>query len=98
MKELLQQCTGFEWDAGNSKKNWISHQVSRSECEQVYFNEPLVVSEDDKHSQQEQRWYLQGKTDTERLLFIAFTIRGKLIRIISARDMHKNERKIYNEY
>lgn len=97
MKEILQQCTGFEWDDGNSNKNWILHQVSRSECEQVFFNEPLVVGDDKKHSQHERRWYLLGKTDSGRLMFIVFTIRNTLIRVISARDMHKKERRIYNE-
>ena len=97
MKEILQQCTGFDWDEGNSEKNWILHQVSRSECEQVFFNEPLVVGADERHSQNEKRWYLLGQTDSKRLLFIVFTIRNGLIRIISARDMHKKERRLYNE-
>lgn len=97
MKKLLQQCTGFEWDDGNATKNWISHQVSMGECEQVFFNEPVVVANDIQHSQSEKRWYLLGQTDLKRLMFVVFTIRGKLIRIISARDMHKKERRIYNE-
>lgn len=97
MKKILQQCTGFEWDEGNTDKNWILHQVSRSECEQVFFNEPLVVADDVAHTEIEKRWYLLGKTDSDRLLFIFFTLRDKLIRVISARDMHKKERKIYNE-
>jgi len=97
MKELLRLCTGFEWDDGNSEKNWILHQVSRSECEQVFFNGPLVVSDDEGHSQSEKRWYPLGQTDMGRLLFVVFTIRHELIRIISARDMHKKERGIYHE-
>ena len=97
MKELLQLCTGFDWDDGNSKKNWILHHVHRSECEQVFFNEPFVIADDDKHSISEKRWYLLGQTDLGRLLFVVFTIRGELIRVISARDMHKKERKVYNE-
>lgn len=97
MKELLQQCTGFNWDEGNSQKNWILHKVSRSECEQIFFNEPLVIADDEKHSQSEKRWYLLGQTDSGRMLFIVFTLRGELIRVISARDMHKKERSIYNE-
>ncbi len=97
MKEILQQCTGFDWDEGNSDKNWILHQVSRSECEQVYFNEPLVIANDEKHSQNEKHCYLLGQTDSGRLLFIVFTLRDKLIRIISARDMHKKERRNYHE-
>ena len=97
MIELLQQCTGFNWDESNSQKNWILHKVSRSECEQIFFNEPLVIVDDEKHSQSEKRWYLLGQTDSVRLLFIVFTLRGELIRVISARDMHKKERSIYNE-
>lgn len=97
MKELIYQCSGFDWDEGNSKKNWMLHQVSSSECEQVFFNEPFLVVDDKKHSQVEKCWYILGQTDFGRLLFIVFTIRRDLIRIISARDMHKKERGIYND-
>jgi len=97
MKELLLNCEGFDWDEGNSEKNWILHQVAKCECEQVFFNEPLIVTNDLKHSQTEKRWFVLGKTDTERLLFIVLTIRNKLIRIISARDMNKKEKEVYNE-
>ena len=97
MTEFLLDCTGFEWDEGNAEKNWIRHQVSRNECEQVFFNEPLIVADDIKHSAYEKRWYLLGRTDSARLLFIVFTIRKNLIRIISARDMNKNERETYYE-
>lgn len=97
MKEVISNCTGFDWDDGNSEKNWILHQVSRNECEQVFFNAPIAVGEDIFHSQSEKRWFLLGKTDTNRQLFLVFTIREKLIRIISARDMSKQERRIYNE-
>jgi hypothetical protein len=97
MKDVFQHCTGFDWDEGNSEKNMIRHQVSRSECEQVFFNEPLVVENDDVHSQVEKRWYLLGQTDSGRLLFIVFTIRGEFVRVISARDMHKKEREIYHD-
>ncbi len=86
MKSILQQCTGFEWDDGNFEKNWISHKVSRQECEQVFLNKPLFVADDDKHSQHEKRWYLLGQTDDGRLLFEVFTLRDKLIRVISAID------------
>jgi uncharacterized protein len=97
MKRMFDNCNGFEWDEGNSLKNWLRHQVTQGECEQVFFNEPLVVFNDVKHSQKEQRWFLLGKTDGGRYLYLVFTIRKNLIRVISARDMNKNERKIYNE-
>lgn len=97
MTELLLNCTGFEWDEGNAEKNWLRHQVARNECEQVFFNEPLIFADDIKHSADEKRWYLLGRTDAGRLLYIVLTIRKNLIRIISARDMNKHEREIYYE-
>ncbi len=97
MKDVFADCVGFDWDGGNSEKNWILHQVSRNECEQVFFNAPIVVDDDIFHSQSEKRWFLLGKTDNNHQLFIVFTIRDRLIRIISARDMSKTERSIYIE-
>ncbi|MGV8074186.1 MAG: BrnT family toxin [Syntrophobacteraceae bacterium] len=90
-------CTGFEWDEGNSEKNWAKHRVTRSECEQIFFNFPFVVADDQKHSKEEPRYYALGKTDNGRRLFVVFTIRGSVIRVISARDMNRNEKRIYDE-
>lgn len=97
MKELLNKCSGFEWDEGNAVKNWIRHQVIQGECEQIFFNEPLIVASYIKHSDKEKRWFVLGQTDSGRLLFLVFTIRKNLIRVISSRDMNKKEREIYNE-
>ena len=97
MKHLLKDCTGFDWDEGNSEKNWKNHQVTRIESEQVFFNLPIVLGDDKKHSQDEKRFYLLGRTEFNRLLFVVFTIRNNHIRIISARDMNKKERSIYYE-
>jgi uncharacterized protein len=94
---IIENCLGFQWDQGNSDKNWEKHKVSKSECEQAFFNIPIVIADDTKHSIDENRWYILGRTDTDRLLFIVFTIREKLIRVISARNMNKKEREIYNE-
>lgn len=96
--ETLYNCTGFEWDDGNSEKIWIKHHVIPSECEQVFFQQPLVVAEDVKHSQHEIRYYALGQTDMGRLLFAVFTIRSNLIRIVSARDMNRKEKRIYRHY
>ena len=90
-------CKGFEWDKGNIDKNWIRYHVSKNECEEVFLNQPLFVSDDPKHSNIEKRYYLLGQTDSNRLLFIAFTIRREKIRVISARDMHRKERARYYE-
>ena len=90
--------TGFDWDEGNARKN-EKHNVSMAEVEQVFFNAPLLVLEDSKHSNQEPRFHALGKSDEKRLLHITFTLRqaGEKIRIISARDMHKKEREIYEK-
>jgi uncharacterized DUF497 family protein len=97
MNHKILECTGFQWDAGNSEKNWISHQVTKSECEQVFFNQPLIIGDDKKHSQIEKRYFTLGQTDKSRLLFIVSTIRENLVRIISARDMNKKEREVYQQ-
>lgn len=94
---VINNCIGFEWDVGNSDKNWSKQQVSSLECEQIFFNTPLLLYSDDKHSCQELRYYVLGRTDNDRLLFVVFTTRNNLIRVISARDMSKKERKIYEE-
>ena len=91
--------TGFDWDAGNARKSKIKHSVLQSEAEQVFFNQPLLVVADDKHSEKETRYHALGITDDQRLLHITFTLRGfgSLIRVISARDMHRKERQIYEQ-
>ena len=92
------QITSFDWDQGNARKNADKHSVSQAEAERIFFNEPLLMLPDPKHSQQESRYHALGITDMDRLLHITFTLRasGTLIRVISARDMHRRE-KIYYE-
>ena len=86
---------GFEWDEGNTLKNKIKHDLDWWLIEEVFFNEPLLVVTDAKHSGNECRCYALGKTDEGRLLFVAFTLRENRIRIISARPMSRKERTIY---
>jgi uncharacterized protein len=93
--ERLEQCEGFQWDDANADKIWQCHGVTPNECEEAFFNQPLVLGEDEKHSETEERLYALGHTDAGRELFVAFTLRGRLIRVISARDMSRKERKIY---
>jgi len=91
--------TGFDWDDGNARKSVEKHDVSQPESEQIFFNEPLLVVGDEKHSQAETRYHALGITDSGRLLHVTFTLRLKntLIRVISARDMHRKERNIYEQ-
>jgi uncharacterized DUF497 family protein len=93
----LDQIAGFDWDDGNSRKSADKHDVSQAEAESVFFNDPLVVVEDAKHNEAEPRLNALGKTAQNRLLHITFTLRqnGTMIRVISARDMHRNERKAH---
>ena len=94
----LSKITGFNWDDGNAQKN-DKHGVSMAQAEQVFFNAPLLLLEDSAHSQQEPRLHALGKTDDGRALHITFTLRQNemLIRVISARDMHRKERAIYEQ-
>jgi len=91
--EDLLRSTGFEWDEGNTDKSWIRHKVRWTECEEVFFNSPLLVLADERHSGAEPRYYALGKTNSGRHLFVAFTVRRDLIRVISARDMSRRERQ-----
>jgi hypothetical protein len=93
------QVEGFDWDDGNKRKSEERHGVSQSEAEQVFFNAPLLVVEDVGHSQSEPRFHALGRTEAGRLLHVTFTTRaeGKKIRVISARDIHRKERVIYEE-
>ncbi len=91
----LSDCTGFEWDAGNADKNWDLHRVTRAECEEPFFNRPAIVAPDVEHSLDEERRALFGQTNGGRYLTVVFTIRGTLVRVISARDMSRKERREY---
>jgi uncharacterized DUF497 family protein len=97
MEKIFEQFSGFQWDRGNTDKNLITHNVENWECEQVFFNRPLLVLDDPKHSVSEKRWAAFGKTNAHRFLVVIFTKRNNLIRTISARDMNKRERKFYDE-
>jgi uncharacterized DUF497 family protein len=98
IQDELAAATGFDWDPGNGNKNWLGHSVTTTECEQIFFNEPLVVASDSKHSQVEDRYYALGRTSADRRLFVVFTMRGTLVRVISARDMSRKERRVYMTY
>lgn len=95
--DLCAGLEGFEWDEGNSEKNWRRHEVRQVEAEEVLLNRPLVLGLDVKHSRNEPRFIALGCTDTERALTVVYTVRGKRIRVISARPMNKKEREIHEQ-
>ena len=90
---------GFDWDVGNARKNEKKHDVSQAEAEQIFFNEPLLTVADVGHSVTETRIHALGRTDDDRLLHVTFTLRNEntKIRVISARDMSRKERRIHGK-
>ena len=97
METEFEEFAGFHWDEGNINKNLVNHQVEDWESEQVFFNEPVLVLDDPKHSLVEKRWAAFGRTEAGRLLVVIFTERGNLLRVISTRDMNRKEMKFYEE-
>ena len=95
----LSMVEGFDWDAGNARKSVEKHDVSQAEAEQIFFNDPLLIVADTGHSVDEPRFHALGRTDDWRGLHITFTLRGegRLIRVISARTMHRKERLRYDQ-
>ena len=95
----LARIEGFDWDAGNSRKNDNRHGVTQAEAEQVFFDARLLISADERHGGRETRYHALGCTEDGRRLHISFTLRyrGRLIRVISARDMSRKERTRYAE-
>lgn len=87
---------GFEWDTGNLE-HIKKYNVNYIECEEIFSNKPLLFNEDKEHSQVEKRFQAIGQTNKRRLLFVSITIRNNKIRVISARDQNKKERKISQE-
>jgi uncharacterized protein len=94
----LSKAVGFDWDEGNARKN-EHHGVSTAGAEQVFFNSPLLILSDAKYSQAEPRFHALGKTNAGRPIHMTFTLRNddQLIRVISARDMHRKERTVYEQ-
>lgn len=88
----------FVWDKGNQDKNWRKHKVANNECEEAFTDKNKKIYKDELHSDGEKRFILLGKTKKRRLLFVAFTQRGKKARVISARDINKQKaRKLYEK-
>jgi uncharacterized DUF497 family protein len=87
----------FEWDRGNEEKNWSKHKVARKEAEEVFSCDRIITFRDIVHSQDEDRFVILGRTHKKRYLYIVFTVRSRNIRIISARDQSRKERKLYEK-
>ncbi|MDI6772083.1 MAG: BrnT family toxin [bacterium] len=97
LPEFFPGITGFQWDEGNSEKNWRRHQVTQAEAEQVFFSRPVLVSGDPKHSGSEVRHFALGRTGVGRKLTVTLTLRGSLLRVISARPISRREGRVYGQ-
>ncbi len=93
----LETVTGFDWDDGNLYKNEKKHGLKWQVIEEIFFNMPLLLLQDVKHSQQECRCFALGRTDEDQKLFVVFTLREEKIRVISARKMNTKERRHYEK-
>lgn len=87
----------FDWNEANKDKNWEKHKVDFRECEEVFSNEQLKTFYDIKHSQEENRFIALGITGKGRRLYVVFMIRDRKIRVVSARDMSRKERRLYEQ-
>jgi uncharacterized DUF497 family protein len=97
-RDPLGECAGFDWDESNTAKNWERHRVTPEEAEDIFFQDPLIVRSDKGHSSREKRYQALGHTSRGRQLLVAFTIRRKLIRVISVRDMNRIEVEAYHRH
>lgn len=95
--KVFKEPFAFEWDKGNKDKNLIKHKVTDEECEEVFFDPQKKAANDIFHSNREERNIIIGKTKLGRYLFLVFTTRENKIRIISARDLNRKERSLYEK-
>lgn len=87
----------FIWDKGNKDKNRTEHRVANKECEEIFFDKNKKIYRDKLHSDKEERYVLIGRTKVKRLLYLVFTLRDKKARVISARDINRKERRLYEK-
>lgn len=94
---IFEEPIRFEWDKGNDEKNFLKHKVTNKESEEVFFDENKIVLKSKSKTFKEERYIVIGKSKNNRLLYIVFTDRKNKIRVISARDINKKERRFYEK-
>jgi len=93
----LSKIKGFQWDKGNVEKSYLKHGISIKKAEEIFLDVKLLLLEDIKHSQKEERFIAIGETIQNKILFAVFTVRGHKVRIISIRNANKKERIQYEK-
>ena len=95
--KIFKEPLEFQWDKGNIGKSLKKHKVEDKEAEEPFFDKDHKRFKDRLHSKGEERYRIVGQTKKGRLLFVVYTMRGRGIRIISARDINKKEVKLYEK-
>jgi len=93
----LSKITEFEWDTGNIDKSYVKHGITPNEAEEVFIDKSVGIEKDIKHQEIEDKYIAIGETLGEKLLFVIFTIRNNMLRVISARRANKKERGLYEK-
>ncbi len=88
---------GFEWDKGNLD-HIKKHKIRYEDCEEIFNNKPLLVKKDQRHSQMEERFEVLGKTNAGKKIFLVYATRRSKMRVVSARDQSKKERRFYEQH
>lgn len=87
----------FDWDDSKAETNRAKHGVSFPEAASV-FDDPLSITfPDPRHSAEEERLVIIGHSQGGRLLFVSHTDRGQYTRLISAREVTRREKRVYEE-
>ena len=87
----------FEWNAQKAAANLRKHGVSFDEASSVFFDPLSATGADPDHSLDERRFVTFGKSSSGRLLLVGHAERDDAIRIITARQATRAERKLYEE-
>jgi hypothetical protein len=87
----------FQWDAGNDVKSYTKHGVSREEAESAFHDERRLDFPDPLHSDREDRFVTLARSTRPRVLLVAWTLRGRFVRVVSARPASRKERAVYEE-
>lgn len=88
----------FEWDVNKATANETKHNVSFAEAATVFRDPIAAIFDDEAHSNEERREFIIGHSDRNHLLLVCFSERDDAIRIISARQATRRERRDYEEY
>ncbi len=80
--------TTFEWDNEKNINNKATHGITFEVAQHVFFDERRIIIHDEKHSEEEERWFCIGEVDGQ-ILTVRFTLRSGRIRIFGAAEWRK---------